>query len=361
MRCAPSGLRGVATAVAATALVATAAAHADSPPLRIDYQAHAACPDAAALVDEITRRTPLARFATASEAALEVRARITITRRGESRGHLAIGAGAGRVVRDIASASCEEIVSAFALITALAIDPNASTAPRPPPLPPSPPEPPPPAAPLPPQASLARALHPGAALPPGDLLAPPLPVVPALEPARAARGLWIVGARASASFDVAPRPLLGGGIVVERAFDAGAHASLSLGVELAQTGDFTVGPAGASFWQATVRVEGCAFGQRPRPHLLFVPCVRAEGGALGGAGIPGGALTTVQKALVPWLGVGFAPRVAADIGRVVVELSGGPTFPLVRRIFRFDSPDYLIHEVPPVVWSIGFGAGVRFP
>jgi hypothetical protein len=336
-------------------------ARAEALPIHLAYDAPADCPALPALRDEITRRTPLARFAAPAEAALEVRARITITRSGESRGHLAIGAGRGRVVREIASASCEEIVSAFALITALAIDPNASTAPRPP-LAPPPPPPASPPAPLPPTpASLPRALHPGAALPPGDLLALPLPVVPAPEPAHAARGFWIVGGRASASFDVAPRPLLGGGIVVERAFDAGARASLSLGLELAATGDFSVGPAGASFWQAALRVDGCAFGQRPAPHLLVVPCLRAEGGALGGAGIPGAALTQVQKVTVPWLGVGLAPRAAVDVGRVVVELQGGPMFPLVRRTFRFDSPDYLVHEVPPVVWSLGLGAGLRFP
>jgi hypothetical protein len=344
--------------VAAATLLGTTAARAEPPPIRVEYHAHAACPGVATLLDEITRRTPLARVAAPSEPALEVRARIT-TRRGESRGHLVLGAGPHRVVREIASASCDEIVSAFALITALAVDPRASTTPRPPP-PPMQPAPTPPArAPAPPPP----APRPGAALPPGDIVPPPLPVLLAPEPPRAAPapGFWIVGVHLSSAFAVAPRPLWGGGIFVERAFDAAARASLRLAVDLATTGELDAGPAGVSFWQAVLRLDGCAFGQRPVSRLEVSPCLRAEGGVLGGAGILRGKLTHVEKAAVPWLGIGIMPRVSVDLARFVVEAQGGPTFPLVRRSFRFDSPDYLIHDVPPVVWSLSVGAGVRFP
>jgi hypothetical protein len=365
MRCSPSGLRGVAAGVAAIALVATTAARAEAPPIRIEYQAHAGCPGVPVLIDEIARRTPLARFAAPSERATEVQARIT-ARGGESRGHLTVGAGSHRVVREIASAGCDEIVSAFALIIALAVDPRASTTPRPPPaLPPPTPAPAPPAPPAPPPTVTppGRARWPGAALPPADILSSPLPVLLTRVPDRPAPppGFWIVGGRASSTFAVTPRPLLGGGIFVERAFDAAARASLRLAVDLAATGELDIGPAGASFWQAALRLEGCVFGQRPLSRLNLSPCLRAEGGALGGAGILRGGLTHVQKTTVPWFGLGIAPRLSVDLARVVVEVEGGPTFPLVRRSFRFDSPDYLIHDVPPVVWSVSLGAGVRFP
>ena len=102
MRCSPSGLWGVAAGVAAAALVTTTAARAETPPIHVEYQAHVACPGVPVLLDEITRRTRLARFAGPSEPALEVEARIT-ARRGESRGHLEIGAGRHRIVREIAS------------------------------------------------------------------------------------------------------------------------------------------------------------------------------------------------------------------------------------------------------------------
>ncbi len=124
-------------------------------------------------------------------------------------------------------------------------------------------------------------------------------------------GFWIAGALASTTFAVTPRPLLGGGVFVERAFDPAARASLRLAIELAATGGFDVGPAGASFWQAVARLDGCAFGQRPLAHLAFAPCLRAEGGALGGAGILRDGVNNVEKATVPWLGVGIAPRLSS--------------------------------------------------
>jgi hypothetical protein len=361
MRCSPSDARGIAAGIAAIALVTTTAARAQAPPIRVDYEAHADCPAIPVLLDEITRRTPLARFASPGEAALEVRARVTL-RGGESRGSLVLGAGDDRIVREIASASCDEIVSAFALITALAVDPRASTALRPPPAPP-PLAPPQPGLPPPALAPPTRTRSSATAASPADLLAPPLPALLApLPPVTAPRpGFWIVGAGASTTFAVAPRALVGGGLFVERAFDAEARASLRLAIEIAATGSFDVGPGGVSFWQAAARLDGCAFGRRPLAHLELAPCLRAEGGALGGAGILRGGLTHIQTVTVPWIGVGIAPRLSFDLARLVVEVQGGPTFPLVRRTFRFERPDYLIHDVPPVVWSVGLGAGARFP
>jgi hypothetical protein len=362
MRSPPSRLPGAATGIVAAALLGASAARADPPPIRVEYRAPAACPDVATLLDEITRRTPLARVAKPSEPALEVNARIT-TRRGESHGHVVLGTGRRRVVREIASASCDEVVSAFALITALAVDPHASTTPRPPPAP-TPPAPEPPApAPAPPAPTPAPpAPRPDAALPTANS-PPPQPVVLAPEPPHAAStpGFWIVGVHLSTAIAVAPRPLWGGGIFVERAFDREARASLRLAIDLAATGVIDAGPAGVSFWQAVARLDGCAFALRPLARLALSPCLRAEGGVLSGAGILRAGLTHVEKATVPWLGIGLAPIVSVDLGRFIVEAQGGPTFPLVRRSFQFDSPDYLIHEVPPVVWSVSLGAGVRFP
>ena len=362
MRFSPSSLRGAAAGIALSALVTTTAARAETRPIRLDYQAHAGCPEARVLVDEIARRTPLARDAMPFEPALEVQAKITARGR-ESRGRLALGKGPGRVVREIASASCDEIVSAFALITALAIDPRAVTTLRPPPAPAPAPAPTPLPPPSPATAQPAAAPRRGAFAPPADFLPPPLPALLTPPPARAAKapGSWILGGRASAGFGIAPRALLGGGIFVERAGGDAARASLRLAVDLAATGEIDTGPAGAAFWQAAARLDGCAFGWRLLPGFDVVPCLRAEGGVLGGAGILRGGLTHVQKVNVPWLGLGIVPRLSVTLARVVLEVQGGPTFPLVRRSFRFESPDYLIHEVPAVVGYLGLGAGVRFP
>jgi hypothetical protein len=334
-------------AIAATALAA-AEARGEPPPIRVDYQAHEGCPAADGFLDEIRWRTRLARLAEPDEEALLVQARVT--RRGAvSSGRLSLGEGKARTIED---PSCDEVVSALALITALAIDPRASTGPRPPVPAPAPA----PAAPLPapPPDPPLRA----AAPPPPEIVPAPLPVIPPPSAAPPAPRRWMVGARASAAFSVTPRPLLGGGVFVER---AEGGASLRLAIELAATGELDAGPGGASFLRGAGRIEGCAFTVRPASWLRLVPCVGAEGGALRGQGILRGSLTHVEQTTVPWAGLGFVPRLGIDVGIVVVEAQGGPVFPLVRRTFVFDGPDYLIHAVAPVTWTTGLGAGVHFP
>ena len=54
-------------------------------------------------------------------------------------------------------------------------------------------------------------------------------------------------------------------------------------------------------------------------------------------------------------------RVALDVGSsAVVALEGGPAFPLVRRSFVFEQPDFTIHEVPAVTGELRLDAGIRF-
>jgi hypothetical protein len=64
---------------------------------------------------------------------------------------------------------------------------------------------------------------------------------------------------------------------------------------------------------------------------------------------------------VPWAGAGFWPRISVDLGRAVLDFSGGPVFPLVRRTFRFTDPIHIIYDVPPVTGAVLAGGGVRFP
>ena len=133
-------------AVLSGGALAAAPARAEPAPLRLDYEtAGGGCPGAAVFLDEIQWRTDQARVVGPAEAALEVRARVV--RRGPvTRGRLVLGTGKDAIVREVEGASCEEVVSALALITALALDPHASTATKRPAAPGfAPPPPPPPA------------------------------------------------------------------------------------------------------------------------------------------------------------------------------------------------------------------------
>ena len=74
----PSPLRALAASAlpALFLLLAPAPVHAEPTAVRLDYEAAPGCPTVARFVDEIARRTKLARAATPGETALEVRVRL---------------------------------------------------------------------------------------------------------------------------------------------------------------------------------------------------------------------------------------------------------------------------------------------
>ena len=361
----PTRLRLV-TIVPTAILLVACPARADSLPIRVDYQSDEECPVASVFLDEVRWRTSLARLADSSEEALEVRARIT-TRGSVSTGKLVLSSGTDQIKREISSASCDEVVSALALITALAVDPHASTgklSPRPAP-------PPPPVFPAKPAHLPASAPPPPflSRLPP-SIMADPLPALLSISdtPRLLALRRWAGGVHATVAFAVTPSPLLGGGLFVERALAPRWGGSLRAAIEVGLTGAGKVGLGSASFVRGLLRVDTCAFAARPAQWFSLVPCVSAEGGALRGAAVGNAVnnatVTAPSQATVPWVSVGLLPRATIDLGGVVLDVQGGPVFPLIRRsfIFRFRfAPDETIYDVPPVTWMVSVGAGGRFP
>ncbi len=362
--CRPSPLALLAFLALLTILARPSlAAAADPPPILIDYHAAPGCPGEDVFLDEILWRSSVVRLASPWERdVLLVEARLT-QRGALHSGRLSLGRGRDRTTREIQGESCDEVVSALALVTALAVDPRASMArKRPSPSPSSSP------APAPASGALAAAppgrSSPFAALPllvPPELLATPLPAllsaqraVPVPVPVH-----WFAGARFSTAFAVTPRPLFGGGLFAERAI--GLFAWLRAGIDLAATGTFTAGPGDVWFLHAAGRVEGCAFRLRLYAKLSVIPCLGLEGGALHGEGVVAGSITKVSHLTVPWAAAGALPRFAIDLGAAVLELQGGPTLPLVRRSFTFENPNYVIHDLPAVTLGLTLGARVPLP
>jgi hypothetical protein len=347
-------------AVIAAVVLASGEAGAETRPLRVEYEAHEGCPVGDAFLDEVLARTSRARAAAPGEPALEVWVRIDRRDR-RSTGRLVLWKSGSARAREVEDGDCRDVVSALALITALALDPNAGARPRsvphaapaPPPSGPQTPAPrPPPSAPP----------APGLSTVPLVPIPTPWPRHRPVEPGPAPppRRSWVVGAHVSAAFEVTPRPLLGGGLSAERIWGGTAGASARLSLELASTGSFDIGPGGVLFLRGVGRVEGCPF-LRPTRWLAVTACLGAEVGFLRGEGLRRGTIATVEEATVPWAGLGLLPRVAADLGdRGVLGLEGGPTFPLVRRSFVFERPDFTIHDLPAVTWSARLGVGVRF-
>lgn len=334
-------------AIVAAAATFTARAEAEPRPLTVQYRAHEGCPSEEVLIEEITWRTPLVRVAAPGEEGYEVRARIT-KRGATSRGQVSVWTGRAWITREIAGPSCAEVVGALGLVTALAIDPRASTGRKAPPPPPPPaPRPLPPPPPRPRFAPIAP-----------ELEAPPLPAFPvAWDRPRP----WMIGARAAVAIAPAPRPLFGAALFFARTFDEARAASLRVALEIAATGSFDVGPGGASFLRVVGRVDGCAFAIRPWKWLSIVPCLGAEAGALRGAGVASASLPAVDSATVPWVALGLLPLASIHLGAASIEAQGGPLFPLVRRQFNFQRPDFIVHDVPPVTGAVSLGVGIAFP
>jgi hypothetical protein len=349
-----AGLLAGAVLVACTALAREAIA--DPLPLRLDYVAPASCPAAGDFLDEMQARTSLARIARPGEEAIDLEVRIA--RRGAaSEGHLVLGRGADRVDRRITSTSCEEVVSALALVTALALDPNASLAPKPAPKPVPRPTPDP---------TVEEPQPPPGKPPPPPRSAPIFPPAPpaSTEPGAASRAPsfpWLVGARALVDVASVPRVLFGGGAFAERPFAAWWRPSIRLGLDVSGTGGFDAGPGGVWFLKALVRVQGCGFAVRLGSQASLAPCIEIQGGVLHAEGELQGSLKYTRDTNLGWLAGGIVPRVDVDAGPVVVDLQGGPVFPAVRQSFLFATPSYPIGAVAPVTWTFSIGLGGRFP
>jgi hypothetical protein len=158
---------------------------------------------------------------------------------------------------------------------------------------------------------------------------------------------------------VAPRALLGGGPFVELHLGSGLRPSLRLAAEITTTGAFDVGPGGALFTRGIGRLDACPAFLRPTPWLSLGPCLGAEAGVIRAEGRLGETISDVKQVTVPWASLGALARAAFDAGDIArIDVQGGPHFPLVRRSFVFEEPAFVIHEVPPITWTLRLGVGL---
>jgi len=349
----------------ALALVPARAAAADSEPIRIVFHAPAACPDEAAFTAQVTARTARARIAAAGEVARTFTISIT-AQEARTRGTLRIDDPAGSpATRVVSGVTCEEVVSALGLITALAIDPRASTAPTPlapaPALPPpaapiAPVAPPPPRPPLPPPPRYD-------ALPWWGPVGEPLPVIPAPSPEPRWRLAW--GLRAGAASAVAPGWVVTYGGFAEVARSGGGVLSpvIRLGYLHADSGWLAVGDGHqASFAISAGRVEACPVRLELSATLAAYPCALFDAGAVQASGV---GKKYGATHLVAWAAPGAVARLGWDVlDRVFVEAEGGVNFPLFPDTFSFTTlPGMLqaVHTVPAVGGFFAGGVGTRFP
>ena len=316
--------------------------------VHIDYSAPANCPDAESFVRSLRARTTRFR-----EAEQDERARTFLVRVGavgaSFSGRLEIRSPDGRTaVRNVDAAICDEVSSALALISALAIDPNAlmgnakGTGKR------------------------QRESSPGSAAESDRQLHPPTEAeVAGLPPSGALEGSqpwrWSAGLAGHTTFLASPAAGYGGDIFVEAEAPVSSRLgpAVRMGIFLNQADvDLPTGAAARLRW-VLMEVEGCPFrlgGTRVAIH----PCMSFHLGAIYGEGR---RINQPKQAVSLWSDVGSVLRLRLSVtAQLLLEVQGGIMLPLHRPTFdiRDMGSSTTAYSVPRLGGWGGIGAAYRF-
>lgn len=338
-------------------------ARAEAPaPFRVESLPGATCPSGDPFATQLLRRTDRIREAVGDEPAVVFRLEVTLGKNHTS-GRLTVREIDGsEMERDVAGASCQEVVAAMVLIAAILVDPNASLEPlRPPkvepPRPPSPPGPPPTATSPSVPARRGPVIPAGRTPPPGALVrlrstieadARRLRGGGRLEAPRGSGGTargsgsglgrLRVGAGAAFALEGAPMPELAAGvaIIATAALERGSLLSPLLEGSAVRTQTVSVGtPSGvAEFRFSSLRLLACPLRLPAVSIVAIRPCVLGELGELSGIG-----KVTEDPALVTarWVGLGGAALGSVRLlGPLSVVAEAGLVVPVIRHEFYFD-------------------------
>lgn len=332
----PSRFRSIGLAAASLLFEPEpAAAHQDpTPPLTesrrqldvpVKYRAPESCPDRDQFLSEVQRRItdpnhdPV--VASISVEITEQNARFVGKVQFEDR-------SAVRSARNIGGERCDEVTSALALITALALQAQ-----------------------LPDEESPPDDVAP---TPPNELAAEPVTESPSPAPARD-RGLRLeLGAQLGGASAYAPQPSL-----TLRAFVGAvtSHALFRLGVGYATRGGTERATGDADFSLLAARADICALLDERDPMTLGL-CGAFELGYLRAAGTDSGTLDARQGGTL-WAAPALLGQLRYAPSRSFrLELGAGAHFPLYREQFIFrlaDGSEDEIHRIPGVGWVAFLG------
>ena len=301
--------------------------------VRLRYAAPAECPTADDFAAEVRARTALARISAGAgpDTTLDVHIKNV---EGGSAGTIRLYTDVGATTpREVKAATCVQVVSALALMAALAIDPEASTEPAPEPKVQEKPAPPPPA-----------------------------PVVPAriVPPAASARFRWKAGVALEALDGVTPDVVLG----VRPFFEMVREGPSPWGFAARLSGAYARGTApriaegSGEFTVWALRLEGCPLHYRPWAPLWLSSCLTLDGGELDAAGKDVAPAAEVRRA---WVTGGVSGRLEIRLFDLLsLELGGGVLFPFVRDRFYLGTGATL-YRTPAVAGAGGLGLGALFP
>ncbi len=335
---------------------------------RIDLQyiADDGCPGRSEFIARVRARTQLAEFVESDgpERRFDVSARID--------GHRAVGSfvsGRGNATgtaRQVTSERCDDVVSALALIVALAVDPHAKLDQ---PLPISDPG----ASSTAPDAVTAQSTS--APIAPRHNSRPtPTAAAPENQP-HTGGGSWIFGVSANGQlWPGSPTIALGGlSVAVQwRSLAEGTLApAVSLSIEHEQS--LTVHPVsggGARFALNNATLALCPLQVRVGSSVTLLPCVGAAGGWVAATGVSEGPIVGALQRNRPWWSIQQTVQLQAGLGkRWLFVAQTGLAEPLWRDDFVFDYPAstpastpnrVAIASTPACVPQLGLGIARRF-
>jgi hypothetical protein len=315
-------------------LCARAEAAEDATP-DIQYLVPATCPDVRAFRERLEARVAGASKEAVSRSLRAITIRIDESPAGYS-GSLVIRDTDGATsTRQLSAPTCDEVVDAFAVLSALTMGIVAS-GPLAPPRAPS--KPPPPAVPAPP------------------LGPPPAPGPP--------DGRWrfSVGADLTVVTFVGPTLGVGPEPFVDLSREGRSLLSPAFRLSGARIGGegASAGGGSASLTLTTLRLDGCPLRLPVARNLWGTPCLGVRAGIIQGDGTIGGQS---QDETELWLSLDLVARVSWTPWKwLLVEVQGGGSAPLFRYDFYFapKTQDGL-YETPVLGAFFGAGVGVRFP
>jgi hypothetical protein len=322
----------VRLALTAWCVAKGAAAAPPGQPFRLEYWAHGECPDAVEFARQIQTRAPRLRPAEGDEPALGFYAELD-ARGGSATGRLTARSPDGREVqREVRGPTCDDVVTALALIAALAADPVSPIA-------------------VPhtessnddPSAARRRPVRKARA--PADADDPPFEPEPE-EPDRSQR--WTFGVGGGLEFDssIAPSPGYGLSVAFEAEGLGGSPWRPLFGLSAnraAAASTETSGGTAAFTWLA-FRLTACPLRWPEETPLFLRPCAFFDAGELDGNVSFGSGSRDTSKS---WFSLGAFGRVEALVGEVIsFQLDGGVSAPLKHDEFRAGDGDPTAFRAP---------------
>lgn len=301
---------GVSSVVLA---ILAAPAWAEPPPedVELRYVAPAECPPRATVETQIRERATAVRFVDGASRVFD------ITVANSDAGYTGTLVVDGAEGKQLAAPRCDDLVTALALVVAIAIDPQAALRePAPPPPPPAPPPPP--------------------------LAPPPTP------PARAREARLEIATTLGVGLGVTPDPLVQGSVELRAVRGRVTIGIAALGGRDSTTSDmatarFTwLAARPATCWTVVAGIGACAHAE--------IGVTRAEGADI----IYARTLTRLWLAAGGHVAVQWPTR-----GRVFGQLELGASVPVLRDRYRFN-PGTELHATGAVIGWAELGAGLRF-